>query len=254
MKYIRDATVAMFDLGMLADKTEEDKSKALEMVFQSLPAHDLGNRFLVICKNAHVKDIMTIAKSYKHFNYESQWVFLVTDTDSLSFDMSDYISMAEDGYNLGFVYNTSISKAGSVCPSGLECLIDSSITYLAKSYEQVLAKELEIFDQVSIEEWEIIMPTLAERSAAALEAIKEMIMATGGLCSNCTSWMMDAVEVRESDRVNQLEVGSWSALMGLYLKDDLLPHVTGGFRGRAIVVASIEYSPWSIYERDARLV
>ena len=34
------------------------------------------------------------------------------------------------------------------------------------------------------------------------------------------------------------------------LKDDLLPHVTGGFRGRKIRVASMEYSPWMIYERD----
>jgi hypothetical protein len=36
------------------------------------------------------------------------------------------------------------------------------------------------------------------------------------------------------------------------LKDDLLPHVTGGFRGRQIRVASLDYSPWMIFERDSR--
>jgi hypothetical protein len=35
------------------------------------------------------------------------------------------------------------------------------------------------------------------------------------------------------------------------LKDDLLPHVTGGFRGRTIRVASIDYSPWMIFQRDS---
>ena len=30
--------------------------------------------------------------------------------------------------------------------------------------------------------------------------------------------------------------------LGLTLKDDLLPHMTGGFRGRAITVGSLEVS------------
>ena len=32
-------------------------------------------------------------------------------------------------------------------------------------------------------------------------------------------------------------------------KDDLLPHVTGGFRGRAITVGSLEYDPWMKFVR-----
>ena len=37
-----------------------------------------------------------------------------------------------------------------------------------------------------------------------------------------------------------MEVGTWMPALGLALKDDLLPHVTGGFRGRAITVGSLE--------------
>ena len=37
-----------------------------------------------------------------------------------------------------------------------------------------------------------------------------------------------AVEVRESNKINQLEVGTWILTVGLAMKDDLLPHVTGG--------------------------
>ena len=33
-------------------------------------------------------------------------------------------------------------------------------------------------------------------------------------------------------------------------KDDLLPHVTGGFRGRAITVGSLEYDPWMKFVRS----
>ena len=46
--------------------------------------------------------------------------------------------------------------------------------------------------------------------------------------------------MRESNEINQLEVGIWIPTVGLALKDDLLPHVTGDFRGRTITVASFE--------------
>ena len=49
-----------------------------------------------------------------------------------------------------------------------------------------------------------------------------------------------AAEVQEKERINQLEVGSWAVNLGLDLKDDLFPHVTGGLRGRVIPVASLE--------------
>ena len=44
----------------------------------------------------------------------------------------------------------------------------------------------------------------------------------------------------EDNAINQLEVGSWIISRGLDLRDDLFPHVTGGFRGRMLPVASIE--------------
>ena len=46
--------------------------------------------------------------------------------------------------------------------------------------------------------------------------------------------------MREEDRIKKLEVGTWTTSVGLLLKDDLFPHVTGVFRGRVIQVASIQ--------------
>ena len=73
-------------------------------------------------------------------------------------------------------------------------------------------------------------------------------------CHNCTHWRLQAVEAGQAG-VTPLEVttllqfagdytavqvGTWSPLLGLALQDDLLPHVTGGFRGRILTVASLE--------------
>ncbi len=37
---------------------------------------------------------------------------------------------------------------------------------------------------------------------------------------------------------SRLDVGTWRPVLGLANRDDLLPHVTGGMRGRTIAVAS----------------
>jgi len=252
MALARDATVAMFDVGNIAAMNDGNKRDAIMNVLNGIPAHDLGNKFLVMTRNSVVKDVLTEAQKNDLFNIESQWVYLVTDTHSLDFDMSPYINMAKDGYNLGFVFNASIASPNAVCPNGLQCMLNSALNYVMNCYENVLLSELETFSQVTIEEWDIIKPTPQERAMAVVVDIKNTIDTTGGECNNCTKWMMEAVEVKESDRVHQLEVGSWTTNLGLHIKDDLLPHVTGGFRGRAITVASIEYRPWMNFDRDER--
>ena len=127
-------------------------------------------------------------------------------------------------------------------------------------------------------------------------------------CSNCTSWMMEAAEVRTSRKIDfpknggqrpsnkkkpwqycrprcgwqtlwaplrsvpgdQVSVSPWRSDKPLFQElqpfseimktfwnlqtirfsqDDLLPHVTGGFRGRAITVGSLEYDPWMKFVR-----
>ena len=115
---------------------------------------------------------MKVAKSHNMFNFESQWIFFVTDTNSLSFDMSKYINMAQDGYNLAFVFNTSIAVENAVCPSGLECMVGSLVTYIGKCFEKVVQIELETFNQISIEEWDIVAPTPEERAIAIIDDIK----------------------------------------------------------------------------------
>lgn len=242
----KDAAVAMFSLGDMSGGKAPDIIKKLLTGFA---AHDLGNKFLIMTKKDIVRYFITEAENLNMFRIESQWVYAVTDTNSMDFDMSPFINMAHDGYNLAFVFNTSYAQNGVICPSGLLCLANEIADVLAEGIEKTLQEEMKTFLEVSFEEWDIVKPNEQERAMSVISDMKNILM-TSGSCNNCTKWMMEAVEVRESNRINHLEVGTWMPTLGLSLKDDLLPHVTGGFRGRAIIVGSLEYSPWMQFVRD----
>merc|ERR1712226_1098146 len=74
-------------------------------------------------------------------------------------------------------------------------------------------------------------------------------MENHGRCNNCTRWGMESVESKDAGQVEILDVGIWTPA-GSSLKDDLMPHIKGNFRGRRIPVASVEYPPWTTYVRD----
>jgi hypothetical protein len=60
-----------------------------------------------------------------------------------------------------------------------------------------------------------------------------------GLCDkNSSTWNLQAAENGQKGK-QIFEVGWWNPLTGLRMTDDILPHVTGGFRGRRIAVASM---------------
>eukprot|EP00090_Calanus_glacialis_P014319 TRINITY_DN2308_c0_g1_i1.p1 TRINITY_DN2308_c0_g1~~TRINITY_DN2308_c0_g1_i1.p1 ORF type:complete len:839 (-),score=174.35 TRINITY_DN2308_c0_g1_i1:100-2616(-) len=242
----KDASVAMFNLGAVEPGNAEGKIKKMLTGF---PAHDLGNKFLILTRKNIVKDFIQVAEDMAMFRVESQWVYAVTDTNSMDFDMSPFINMAHDGYNLAFLFNTSYAQESILCPSGLVCLATEIAEVLAVGFEKTLQEELKTFQEVSLEEWQIVKPDEKERAMSVISEMSDFLW-TGGSCNNCTRWMMESVEVRESNRINQLEVGTWMPTLGLTLKDDLLPHITGGFRGRAISVGSLEYSPWMQFIRD----
>ena len=146
----------------LDDKAEQNLTTTtnLNQLFDGLPAGDLGNRFLVISRRGLVEPVLRAAVDHQLFHVDSQWVYVVTDTRRGAADVTPFLQMGEDGYNLAFVYNTSREAGAGACPGGLVCLLEQGVELLAGAMEKVLLEELETFDEVSIEEWEIIMPTL----------------------------------------------------------------------------------------------
>ncbi|OXA47132.1 Glutamate receptor ionotropic, delta-1 [Folsomia candida] len=66
---------------------------------------------------------------------------------------------------------------------------------------------------------------------------------------NSSTWNLQAAENGQKGK-QIFEVGWWNPLTGLRMTDDLLPHVTGGFRGRRIAVTSMHFPPWQMITRD----
>ena len=85
---------------------------------------------------------------------------------------------------------------------------------MVAKYEKTLEEELEIFEEVALEEWEIIMPSKEDRTMSVIHKIVMEKESSPGKCTACTKWMMEAIEIKESQRVNQLEVGSWTVDLG----------------------------------------
>ena len=61
-------------------------------------------------------------------------------------------------------------------------------------------------------------------------------------CSVCTSWAVQAVEIKDVEQFELLQVARWRPLVGLEIYDAFFPHVEGGFRGRKLRVTSVDVS------------
>ena len=104
-----------------------------------------------------------------------------------------------------------------------------------------LTEEMETYNGVHPEEWELIKPDRREKSDAMMIQMRN-ILREKGKCGNCSRWEMSASEVRENGMVNNLDVGKWEPIQGSLLQDDIFPHVTGGLRNRRIVVTATDVS------------
>ena len=170
------------------------------------------------------------------FSSDAEVAFIITDTDKDNHDVDMYIDMAEEGFNLAFIYNTS-STNDEECDQGLRCSARDLGNILVAGYDKALMNEMPLFEEFSLEEFELMRPSIMSRHIDVARDMKEY-METQGECDRCTRWMMASVETKTSKKVGKLDVGSWSPA-GPVLKDDLFPHVKGNFRGRTIPIASV---------------
>lgn len=239
------ASVATFGMG----GTPTEVSENIDELLSNMPARLLGYKFLVITRQENVAGIYRAAESANLMMIDAEWLYLVTDTDNQSPMEPKEIKNAKDGYNVAFLYNASISSPVVDCQEGLFCSTEELVRVYGDSMQTVLSSEMDLFNSVSIEEWELVRPDTTQRAADIMVKMKKMIE-TEGRCGNCTDWQMRAAELVNDEQANNLDVGSWRPMQGLRLKDDLFPHVTGGFRGREITVSAVDYPPWNILKRD----
>ncbi|XP_069953211.1 ionotropic receptor 93a-like isoform X1 [Cherax quadricarinatus] len=235
------------------DNTEASSMK-LGKLFSALgprPGSPKTKQFLVIVSKDEVNTIQDLGRSMKLMGSKNQWLFVVPDSHSLKYDMYGYLVNMKDGDNIAFVYNMSDLNPTTPCNDGFQCYMKLLITQYAVELSSALSKELELYYQVSEEEWTEVKPSPASRASTIITAIKDKQEEVQN-CSRCTHWGVQAAETRDTHRFELLNVADWQPLTGLALYDDLFPHITGGFRGRTIPVTSVEYPPWQIFVTDSK--
>ena len=122
---------------------------------------------------------------------------------------------------------------------GMLCLMEEFSRFYVEVLNEFLTNEMETYNDVHPEEWELIKPEKREKSEAMMNQMRN-IMHEKGKCGNCSHWEMSASEIKENGFVNNLDVGTWEPTQGLLLQDDIFPHVTGGLRNRRIVVTATD--------------
>ncbi|KAK8399557.1 hypothetical protein O3P69_003545 [Scylla paramamosain] len=226
------------------------KRRSMFSAFRPRPGEPKEKQFLVICYKDALAEIQDMARSFNLMGPKNQWLFTVPNTHSLKYDMYAFLANMKDGDNLAFVYNMSEINPSTSCQNGPDCYIRLLISNYMTATSEALMKEHENFLQVSEEEWEEVKPSPGARASKIVNIMK-MAMKKSNECSKCTAWGIQAVETKDVDSFELLNVADWAPLNGLVLYDDLFPHVTGGFRGRTIAVTSVHYPPWQIFVRDS---
>ncbi|KAK7084682.1 hypothetical protein SK128_009077 [Halocaridina rubra] len=244
----KDVTITMVDL-----TAAEAASMRLGKLFSSLgpiPGEPQMRQYMVIAARDEIKMIQDLGRAMNLFGSKNQWLFVIPDTHSLRYNMDIYMLSMKDGDNMAFAYNMSEQNPTTPCKNGVTCYVELLIQQYGEELSNALKKELDLYYQVSEEEWVEVKPTPAQRAATIVKAMK-MKQKKSQKCGVCTRWGVQAAEVKDAQRFELLNVADWNSMSGLALFDDLFPHITGFFRGRTIPVASLHFPPWQIFEKDA---
>ena len=99
------------------------------------------------------------------------------------------------------------------------CLAEEFSRFYIEILNDFLENELEMYNEVHPEEWELIKPDRREKSNAMIIQMRTLLHEKGK-CGNCSLWKLSASEIQGKGIVNDLDVGEWEPTQGLSLKDD----------------------------------
>ncbi|CAG0900474.1 unnamed protein product, partial [Darwinula stevensoni] len=181
---------------------------------------------------------------------QNQWLFVLPDTNAVTYNPYPYLKSVKDGDNFAFIYNNSLPQAlRSNCQETIFCYVATTVDLAIRGWEEDLKKQYALMEELPLEEWDDVRPSKADRAGNVADYVQSLIDGEER-CSGCINWGLEAVEIKSETKFDFVDVGAWQPFQGLHLFDDLFPHVTGGFRKRVIAVASVNFPPWQIYIRD----
>ena len=81
------------------------------------------------------------------FRIDREFAYIITDPGTTEADMERRSDMAEEGYNLAFIYNR---EGDTNCARGLAHLASNIGAALVGGYEQTMMGEMPLFEEVEI--------------------------------------------------------------------------------------------------------
>ncbi|CAH1987367.1 unnamed protein product [Acanthoscelides obtectus] len=221
----------------------------LRAVLSTIHTDTVGTNFLAVVGYNLVHGMMEIAKTLNLVNTETQWLYVISDTDAKFHDIGTFRKILREGDNTAFVYN--ISHAGDECVGGRKCHVEELILSFSEALSEAIKDEYEIASQVSEEEWEAIRPTKDERRNFLHANIKKDLT-KNGVCGNCTFWKVSTGDTwggefqGKTNTINLHDVGTWRPNDGTSFTDVLFLHVAHGFRSKLLPLVSYHNPPWQI--------
>ncbi|XP_044760958.1 ionotropic receptor 93a [Coccinella septempunctata] len=234
----------------------EDKGQSLIDRLASISSRKSDSNFLVVSYRKVVETVMEAVDLMNLVNTETQWCYAISDTNRGSRkNLRKLKKSLKNGSNVAVMYNNTVTDAE--CFRGLLCHFETLVAAFATAFYETEKNEFDIADQVSGEEWEAIKPSKSERRTYLLEKVL-MYLRKNGKCDNCTSWLLRSADTWGSEFKNdgnetsiQLNrVGSWTAVLGAEMSDELFLHVAHGFRRKTLRLVTVHNPPWQIISTD----
>lgn len=235
--------------------SERNKRYYIKEMLESFHVDQLGKCFLVIVTIDTVGDVMEAAKMLNMVQPDSQWLYVITDiVQNNSTNITSLVDLLSEGSNVAFIYNATDNN--TYCNNNLMCHIQELTMALNNALKISLRTEIELYNHVSNEEFEIIRLNKRERRREILKFIKTKLaqdnFATGGTCGKCLFWRFASAItwgnffVRDKSTAHLIDSGSWIPTLGMNLTDVIFPHVAHGFRGINLPIATYHNPPWQI--------
>lgn len=187
--YIPAMTASLFKLK--AHVQEWERRKTIRRTLQKLPTEFIGTNFLVIVNRGMLETIMEVAKDLGMVHTASKWLYIVSDTNEQSDNLTSLTALIGEGENLAFIYNATISSAQ--CKYGYSCHAGELLRGFVLALSRIIREETAVYGQISDEEWETIRPTKQERIMSFLNIMNDYLREFS-VCSNCTRWKVQAAE------------------------------------------------------------
>jgi glutamate receptor, ionotropic, invertebrate len=189
---ILNATLRIKETG-----NEWDRRKFVRNLLKTLPTKFIGTNFMVLVTSKLMITMMEIARDLRLVNTDSQWFYVISDTNYKKDNISMVSPLIEEGNNIAFIYN--FTRTNDECVSGIKCHANELLKSFVLGLSRAIKEEYAIYQQISDEEWEIVRPSKRQRRSEILEFMLDDLSRTSK-CSNCTTWQVSKMMRRYRNR------------------------------------------------------